>query len=231
MDSVTVMKNALGRLNTRLKNLPDDETLDVEFQPVGNTIAQIHADAGAELESFVKNLIKLFDAVIKVRSNPKGQFRDLPTLPYDLWLPFKAESSKAPSVEVSADACQVFNDEVSDMASRWRPIAARLLRRTEPKRFDQRLWDLSHTLLNQYRYCNSFASDIADWKRRLFAPSDDASNELFGRVIRVPVTSECEFEGFIIALYRVFDEGLPAEVRQWKKNRDKLPPILLKIVE
>jgi hypothetical protein len=228
MDANAILSEYLTKLSDTLQGL--DKDCDAEFEGVGNAIIEIHASADSTFDTFVKNIVKLSDAIVVTRGR-SDSLRNLPVLPYDLWLPFKSDTAARSSDESLTEAAAVFNTQVGDMASRWRPIAARLLRTSEPARFDQELLTLGDALLNHYSFSNNFCSVMPGWKRRLFAPHEQESTELFGRVIRVPVRSESEFKDFILALYKVFDESLPDEVRQWKKHKEDLPPLLLTIAE
>lgn len=223
--SKETLKDSLTQLNDRLKKLQDTEFL--EFQPIGDAIMEIQANGHSE-SNFIRHLITLSNAVIRVRKNPGNTLKDLPVLPYHLWLPFKADGS-ASTTEGLADTVQIFDEGVAEIASRWGQIARLINKQTEPVIADPELSHLRDRLLTQYEYCNNWYSVNVEKKARFFRPAEEASNDLFVRIIPVPVSSASEFSIFIIALYKVFDEGLPEEIRQWKKHRHTLSPPLLKI--
>ena len=212
MDTATLLRKSLDRLNERVQDLDEDE--DLEFQDVGDAVMRIQETASEESVTFIENLVTLSKAVIKVRTRSKGRLRDLPVTPYDLWLPFKAKGSTLREPIYDADVIKVFNEEINDIASRWRPIAARLRRRTEPKPIDQDLLNLRDRILDQYNYCNNCSSGAIKGLRIFKAPEESGTTELSGatelfvRILPIPVTCPADFKVFIGSLHQVFYESL-----------------------
>jgi len=225
MSKETDLKNSLSNLKDRLRKLQDTEFL--EFQPIGDAIMEIQSDAPSE-SNFIRHLITLSNALIRVRKNPGNSLKDLPVLPYHLWLPFKADGSASTTVELT-DAVQIFDEGVAEIASHWGQIASLLKKQTESVIADPELSHLRDCLLTQYEYCNEWYSANVAKEARFFKPTEGAFNDLFFRMIPAPVSSASQFSIFIIALYKVFDEGLPKEIRQWEKYKHTLSPPLLKI--
>jgi hypothetical protein len=225
MSKETDLKNSLSNLKDRLKKLQDTEFL--EFQPIGDAIMEIQSNAPSE-SNFIRHLITLSNALIRVRKNPGNTLKDLPVVPYHLWLPFKADGSASTAVELT-DAVQIFAEGVAEIASHWGQIANLLKKQTEPVITDPELSHLRDRLLTQYEYCNEWYSAHVAKEARFFKPTEGAFNDLFFRIIPAPVSSASQFSILIIALYKVFDEGLPEEIRQWKKYKHTLSPPLLKI--
>lgn len=223
-----LLKESLNKLMKKLEKLEGDQLL--EFQPIGDAIIEIQAADNSE-SSFIKNLIKLSDVVIEARKRTGSPLQDLPVPPYDLWLPFKVESLAPQSPEDLVKAFEIFSGELSGIASHWRPIASMLRKSSEPKSTDHELVELRDRMVDKLDDCNDCYSANIEKGKRLFNPTEGATHELFFRVIPVPVTSARDFSTFIIALYRVFDEGLPSEVRQWKKHKHDLPASVLRVAE
>jgi hypothetical protein len=217
-----LLKESLNRLMKKLEKLEGNQF--VEFQPIGDLIGEIAIDASPDVESFIRNLVRLSDLLIEVRTKPGSSpiFQDLTVPPYDLWLPFKAEASNPASTEALSKSIFVFSEEIGELASRWRPIAA-MMRRAERKPFDQQLVDLCQSINDQFNYCNKSCLDVAQF--RLFNPSPEISTELFARTMPSPVASANDFSGFIIAVYNVFDESLPKDIRKRKPESQLAEPL------
>jgi hypothetical protein len=220
-----LLKRSLNKLMEKLGTLEGDQL--VEFQPIGDVVTAIQAADNSEA-SFTKNLIDLSDAVIKVRiKSASPVLQDLAVPPYDLWLPFKAEASHSASSEALSDTIAIFREGMGELVSRWRPIAA-MLRGAERKPFDQELLHLCQSINDQFNYCNRCCLDVAEF--RLFNTAPEISTELFARGMPSPVTSAHDFSVFIIAVYNVFDEGLPKDVRK-RKPESQLPEPLTQVAE
>lgn len=220
-----LLKKSLDRLMEKLGTLEGDQL--VEFQPIGDAVTKIQAADNTEA-SFTKNLIDLSEAVIKVRiKSASSVLQDLGIPPYDLWLPFKAATSSSASLEALSDTIAIFREGIEDLASRWRPIAA-ILRGAERKPFDQELLDLCQSINDQFNYCNRCCLDVAEF--RLFNTAPEISTELFARAMSSPVTSSHDFSVFIIAVYNVFDEGLPKDIRK-RKPESQIPEPLTQVAD
>jgi hypothetical protein len=220
------LKESLSKLNNRLKEMGPAEF--VEFQPIGDLIVYVQREGNSE-PNFIKNLITVTNALVRARKNPGNTLKDLPMLPYDLWLPFKANGAASIPAEALNEAAQIFDDGLKEIASRWGQIAGLLPTNAPTKPADQELLKLRDCLLDHFEYCNNWYSVHFGKNKKFFNPSDEAFKELFFRMIPTPVANSREFGSFIISLYRVFDEGMPKEIRQWKQHKQELSPPLLKV--
>jgi hypothetical protein len=197
-----------------------------ELKSLGETIEDINT-SNPEAESFVNNLIRFSTAVIEVRKLSKSatMLKELPVPPYDLWLPFKAKG-KMPEPEALSKASQTFTEQLGELTRIWRLVVGRDRndqRDPLPTIVDPELLQLTRSINDQFTHCNKCCHEIAEFY--LFAPAPEIRDELFVHAMPLPVSSVRDFYLFILAVYKVFEEGLPTNIRRWKPGQQLEGPL------
>jgi hypothetical protein len=185
-----------------------------ELKPIGDALIEIKRSEGKDKE-FVRNLKTLSSAVIAVRKEPRNSasVRNLTVPPYDLFLPFKSNSTGRNDSAVFDDAAiKTFNEAIQQLNEHWAPFAVAQETR-EPNLSNPDLRLLRVRILAQFEKCN----DLSEFD--LFKPTLKAHTDLFERKIATAVTRHDEFRTFITSLCQVFCEGLPNEVQKWQTGQ------------
>lgn len=219
-------------LEESLQNLVDEFRMLTskyfqELRPIGAALMEIKPCGGKDKESFIRSLKTLSAAVIAVRKEKKNPppVRALSVPPYDLFLPFKAESIGSDDSEVFAGVIKTFNERMDQLKDHWSPFNDTP---TTEMRNSSDLELLRHRILAQFDKCN----DLAEFD--LFKPTLKAQTDLFVRKIVTAANSADDFRGFISSLYQVFWEGLPNEVQKWQSGQNlplKLTQPMLDVIK
>jgi len=215
MDANRLLENSLKKFGERFLALAPNHFS--ALKPVGDTIESICKLEGHEVAMFPVNLVRLAEAVIEVRKNPESPaaLKDLPVLPYDLWLSFKVEGAPQVASEASDAAMQVFDEKMCELANVWKAFAESQI--DESKNPDAQLQQFYARIHLQYHRCNGCFSEVVGEK--LFNPTADAYAEFFESKIVTRVRSADDFKVFIICLNNVFYECLQASVKAWQSGQ------------
>jgi hypothetical protein len=226
----SLLEKSLQNFGERFEALLDGHF--EELKPIGSVLKIIDPRGSSEPGAFVRNLIDFSSAIIEVRNlvdfasaaeirkNPVAALGELPVPPYDMWLPFKAEDVTPNPPEGLGEAIRIFDERIRDLAAKWQ----RKEEQTRPK-IDAELFEFCTKMGEQYDDCNNCCF-TATQKRMLFTPLSQDYNALFPRLICLPVRNRQEFGSFILALYRVFEEGLEADIRKWKEGVQLMGPFI-----
>ncbi len=104
-----LLDECLGALEETLGQLGEECRRDLA--PVREALGRIGAEK--DEESFCSNVMALAEAIIQVRlTTVHEELKGLPTPPYDLWLPFKAQDIRPnDSLELGA-AMPIWNERI-----------------------------------------------------------------------------------------------------------------------
>ncbi len=135
---ITANDTLEGSLNTLAAELGKlSAAHSSELQPIRAALEGIYA-RGIEAGAFRKNLVELAKAVIEVRKTPgiSASLQKLPVPPYDLWLPFMAQSLTPPVTEDLVAVTQIFKDRVSSFVHALHVAPAKVLDPAIPPKSD-----------------------------------------------------------------------------------------------